>query len=184
MDVKSMRLKHKRRNHRDKFSSSRKGFSLTEVLVTVGIIGIMALTFYPNIRNTLEKRELENSARDIQTTLQRAKFQAVKTHLNHRVRFLQESGSWFFLIERNTGPSTWTQLPGTLRKAISAHFIVTADFPNQVVEFSPLGFISNFSAAQDRITLKSTKLAARSQPDLRIITVFAGGSIRYIKDTE
>lgn len=165
----------------DKLSSSRKGFSLTEMVIVVGIIGCMALAFYPSINNTLEIRKLDNSAREIQTTLQRAKFQAVKTRLNHRVRFLPQGGNWFFIIEREASPSSWILLPGTMRKAISSDFYVTVNFPNNRIEFSPLGFVSNFSSSQSRITLKSEKLEARSQPDLRILQIFAGGSIRYIK---
>lgn len=181
MDIKSRHLKQEKGNHRIKFLSSRKGFSLVEIAIAVAVIGVMALVFYPNIRNTLETRKIENSAMDILTTLQRAKFQAVKTRLNHRVRFLNDSGNWFFLIEREASPTNWIPLQGTLRKEISSDFAVTVNFPNNRVEFSPLGFVSNFNAAQSRITLKSERLAARFQPDLRIIRIFAGGSMRYAK---
>jgi len=165
---------------RDKFALARKGFTLVEIMIAVVIIGIMALVFYPNIINTLEARRLENSAREILTNMQRAKFQAVKTKLNHRVRFENVSEGWVFSIERLNSSAEWNTIPGFIRKTIPSHLNVNVNFPNQVVEFSPLGLVSNFSSQQNSITLQSTKLQSFGQPDERIISVFAGGSIQYI----
>lgn len=171
----------KKGNSEEKFLLARKGFSLIEILVAVGMVGLVALVFYPNIMASLEVRELEGSARDIQTTLGKARFQAVKTQLNHRVRFVSERGMWFFLIEREDTPAHWSQMPGLLRKEISSKFAVTVDFPNDSVEFSPLGFVSNFDSSHTTITLQSAKLAGYHQPDQRAISVSVGGSFKYTK---
>lgn len=161
--------------------SAQKGFSLIEMMIAVGLIGLTALVFYPNIMATLEVRQIESSARDVQAILGKAKFQAVRTQMKHRVRFVNEGGAWFFLIEREDTPAHWNQLPGLLRKEISTKFTVTVDLPNDSVEFSPLGFISNFDSAHSTITLQSAKLARYRQPDQRAISVLVGGSIKYIK---
>ena len=55
-----------------------KGFTFIEVLIVVGVLGILMLAAYPSVQTTLDKRSLESAARDILTTLQGAKFQAVK----------------------------------------------------------------------------------------------------------
>jgi prepilin-type N-terminal cleavage/methylation domain-containing protein len=183
MDSEARILKEGKENYREKLLSARKGFTLIEILIAVGIVGLMALMLYPNIMASLEVRELEGSARDVQTTLSRARFQAVKAQLKHRVRFLNERGTWFFLIEREDTPSHWSQMPGLLRKEISSKFTVTVDFPNLAVEFSPLGFVSNFDSAHNAITLQSAKLAHYNQPDQRAISIFVGGSVKYIKTT-
>jgi prepilin-type N-terminal cleavage/methylation domain-containing protein len=172
--------KHERARTRDNSVSARKGFTLVEILTAVAILGIMALIFYPNIMNTLESRKIEGSAREVLTILQRAKFQAVKTKLNHRVRFWAVGTGWVYVIEREDNPADWNTIRGFLRKSIPSEFQVNVDFPNEIVEFSPLGLVANYSSTQNSITLQSLKLETYGKPDQRIIKVIAGGSIQYI----
>lgn len=168
-------------NQNVRFSSAEKGLTLVEIVVVMAIMGVLAMVLYSNFRSTTVLRELEGSARDIQTSLQRARFQAVRMRMNHRVSFLEENNTWYFNIEREDSPGVWNAIPGSLRKAIPMKFSVTVNFPNQTVMFSPLGFISNFSSSQNGISLQSAELQRKGQPDLRVINVFAGGAIRYTK---
>jgi len=172
--------KHGKAKTRDKSAAARKGFTLVEILVSLAIIGLMALVFYPNIMNTLETRKIEGSAREVLTAFQRAKFQAVKTKLNHRVRFEAVGEGWFYVIEKEDNPTEWNAMRGVLKKSIPSEFQVDVDFPSETVEFSPLGFVANYSSTQSTITLQSPKLATYDKPDQRVIKVLAGGSIQYI----
>lgn len=172
--------KHEKTKTRDKSASARKGFTLVEILAAVAIIGLMAMIFYPNIINTLETRKIEGSAREVLSALQRAKFQAVKTKLNHRVRFEGVGEGWVYYIEKEDNPTEWNAMRGVLRKSIPLEFQVNVDFPSEIVEFSPLGFVTNYSSTQNSITLQSLKLATYGKPDQRVIKVMAGGSIQYI----
>ena len=171
--------KHEKAKTRDNSASAQKGFTLVEILIAVAIIGLMALIFYPNIMNTLETRKIEGSAREVLTALQRAKFQAVKTKLNHRVRFEASGEGWFYVIEKEDNPTEWNAMRGVLKKSIPSEFQVDVDFPSETVEFSPLGFVANYSSTQNTITLQSLKLATYGKPDERVIKVLAGGSIQY-----
>ena len=159
----------------------KRGISLVEMLIVVGIIGIMAAILYPSIMNSMETREFENSARDIQSTLQRAKFQAVKTKLNHRVRFVKGTAGWEFFIESEVTQNNWNLMNGFIKKVVSPKFAVTVNFPDQVVVFSPLGVVLNFDPQQNSLIIKSPKLEDYNQPDQRIICVYAGGSVHFIK---
>lgn len=158
-----------------------RGFTFIEVLVVVGILGMMVLILLPDIRKSTEVRKIENEAREILTTMQRAKFQAVKTKLNHRVRFEYEEEQWSYDIEIEQQNGQWNVPPGFMRKTIPSNFSIDVQFPDQNVLFSPLGIIGNFDSQQNYISLQSTKLKGSGQPDLRVISVLAGGSVRYEK---
>jgi Tfp pilus assembly protein FimT len=131
--------------------------------------------------NSLKNRRIENEAREIQATFHTAKFQAVKSKLYHRVVFDFRDGTWNYHIEREDTPNDWNMVPGFTTKLISEELNVTVNFPSDTIVFSPLGFVSNFSAAQNSVTLQSNRLQQQGQPDERILSVFAGGSIKYIK---
>ena len=169
------------------FKTKPRGFTFIEIVVVIGIIGMISLLFYPDVRRSIEVRKLENEARDVLTTMQRAKFQAVKTKLNHRVGFVNDNNQWFFFIEREETPDNWSLLPGFVRKPISSEFNVVVDFPDstgvpdKAVVFSPLGFVLNYDNNHHSLSLQSLKLNRYGQPDLRIINVYAGGSIQYLK---
>jgi type II secretion system protein H len=162
-----------------------KGFTLVEMVVVVAILGLMSLIMYPNIMNSLEKRNLENSARDIHATLQKAKFLAVKTKIPHRVRFVMESTRWQYLIEREDSPAVWSLLPGYVPKYISEKLNVTVSFPDPDLDviFSALGIVMNYDAQYHSITLQSDRLAGYNQVDQRQVNVFFGGSMQYLKSS-
>jgi prepilin-type N-terminal cleavage/methylation domain-containing protein len=160
-----------------------RGFTLIESLLVIAIIGIIMLMAYPNIKNSLEVRSLENEAREILTTLQQAKFQAVRTKLNHRVNFDNSPGYWVYYIEREVSFNNWVEVPGTIRKSIPNKLTTTINLPGQVVVFSPLGFVLNYSTAQHDISVQSTNIQRQGQPSTRIIVIYAGGSIQFTKSS-
>jgi len=158
-----------------------QGFTFIEVVLVIGILGLMTLIFYPDIRRSTEIRKLENEAREVLTTMQRAKFQAVKTKLNHRVRFEYKDDVWFYDVEIEHQNGQWEVPLGFIRKTVTSNFTVEVEFPNQNVVFSPLGIIDNYDNQKNWISLQSAKLKRHGQPDLREIFVLAGGSIHYKK---
>jgi Tfp pilus assembly protein FimT len=166
-------------------SVKRSGFTLVEFLVIAAILGILSMSIMPGILNSLETRALENAAHDVIASLEKAKFEAVKTKFNHRIRFLNQDGIWRLAVERESPPGTWTQINSFLPKSIDARFNVTVNLPpaDQAVEFSQLGFVDNHDKDYNSILFQSEKLKSKGQEDQRQIIVMASGSFRYIKSS-
>jgi len=159
-----------------------KGFTLIEVLVVVGVMGILMLAAYPSVQQTLDKRSLESAARDILTTLQGAKFQSVNKKIQHRVRFINTAGGWSFRVEQEVTAGTWSMLPNYVPKTIPTKFTVTVNLPDlTTVAYSPTGYVSNYNNTQHTISLVYPKLVALGVPGRRLVTIYLGGSIEYTK---
>ncbi|MBD3414334.1 MAG: prepilin-type N-terminal cleavage/methylation domain-containing protein [Candidatus Aminicenantes bacterium] len=157
----------------------QEGVTLLETLVVLALLGMVLAWSFPSILNTLETRNLENAAREVLTTLQRAKYLAVEDKEPYRVRFFNDNGPWQYVIETENSPGNWITTPGFVPKTISAKFNVTVSLPSDIITISSMGLITDFDTNQNSITLQSPKLDNFNQPDLRIVSVFAGGSIRY-----
>ena len=167
--------------------SASRGFTLMEIIVVVGIMGILMVVSYPSILNTLATRDLENTTRQIQTYLQQTKLQAVSTRIVHRVRFFRVDDSyWAYDMERLQMDGTWIKAQGTPRKTIPNLLNVTITFPavgaDHVAVFSSLGTFPQFAINQNSITLQNPKLDRPGQWDERVLSIFMGGSIHYSKE--
>ena len=161
-----------------------KGYTLIGILVAIAVIGIIGFAVAPQIMNTLELRTLENSAREVVSTMDRAKFQAIKTKLNHRVRFDNTTGSWVMLTEQETAAGTWDEVPGFVPRSLSLKFNLTFNLPADLsVVFSPAGLVLNYDATNHSIVMQSDRMVRYNQPDQREILIYFGGSIRYIKSS-
>jgi len=155
----------------------RSGFTVIEILIAVGILGLMAVMLMPAIQNSLETRNLESVAQEIKSNLQKAKFQAVRTKMHHRLRFLYESGRWSYLIERQEIPNNWVIIPESQEQIIPDQFTLTVIIPDQNIEYSQLGLISNYDDSLNQIQIQSSHLSKYSQSDSRYIFIYRGGRI-------
>jgi len=165
-----------------KHRTGERGFTMIEVLVVVAIMALMMVLMFPSIMNSLETRNLDNSARDVQTTLQQARYRAVTDKIHFRVRFAQEGGLWRLFLESQDAAGNWAAVPGFFERTISPRFVVTISLPaSQAVEFSPVGVVEGYDSTHNSLTLQSLKLKGKRQPDLRVLTVFGGGTIRYVR---
>ena len=158
-----------------------RGFTLLEMLIVIGILGILLALSYPSILNSMHTRALEGTARTITTDLQWAKNLAVKTKVMHRLRFAQQDGVWISYLEREVQPDVWQDIPGYVKRSISTNFNVTLSLPTEGVIYDSLGLVYNYSANQNSIILQSDKLKNQEQPDVRQIQVFAGGTVEYLR---
>lgn len=163
-----------------------RGVTLIEIVVVVGIMGILLVASYPSILNTLENRQVENIGRDIVSTCNRARLLAVDTKANHRVRFAQVNGAWQYYLEReaSTNPSSWVPVRDFIPRVIPAKYVVTVNLPADLaIQFSQVGIIDGYDSTRNTLTIQSLKLKSYGKPDLVVIRVFGGGSARYEKAT-
>jgi len=163
-----------------------RGFTLIEILVVVGIMGILMAVSYPSIIKVMAVRNLENTSRQIQTYLQQTKLRAVDTKIVHRARFyLADEGYWAYEMESLRMDGTWARVGGAPRKTIPTRLIVTMSLPasgtDHTVIFSPVGAVTNFTVDQNAIVLQDPNLDRPGQMDERVISLFMGGSIHYAK---
>jgi prepilin-type N-terminal cleavage/methylation domain-containing protein len=167
-----------------KIRKAERGFTLLEMLVVVGIMGLLMVSMYPSIMNSMETRGLDNSTREIQTAFQQARFRAVNEKNDYRVRLGQVNGVWEVHLETENVPGTWVAASDFMTFQIPTKYAVLLNLPSdQSVEYSPVGLVNNYDATHNTLTLQSIKLKNSRQPDLRILTVFGGGSIRYQKSS-
>ena len=163
----------------------RKGFTLIEVLVILAIVGILIVLGYPSIRTSIEVRKLDDNAREILATLQRAKFQAVKTKTIHSMSFDLAQNTYTLSIYDYTN-NQWRIIQ---RKVLSApvNFSLISladpdnlgaiDTANQVI-FNSLGFADR----QGSIIIQNPNLTNyEGIEDQRLIRIMIGGSIDIIK---
>lgn len=66
---------------------NKKGFTLVEVIVVMAVIGIMVTIAIPGISSWLPNYKLKSAARDVYSSLQKARMLAVKNNRNAAVIF-------------------------------------------------------------------------------------------------
>ena len=164
--------------------SASRGFTLIEAIVVVAIMAMMMVYMFPNIMNSIETRNLDNSARDIQTTLEQARYRSIDEKAHYRIRFAESHGVWYMHLEDMDATGNWVAATRFQAKSIDSRFVVAFSLPaGLTVEFSPVGVVEAYDSTHNSLSLQSPKLKAKKQPDLRILTVFGGGTIRYQRAT-
>ena len=158
-----------------------KGFTAIEVAVVVAILAVLAVLVVPSIMNSLESRGLETTGKEILMDLQKTKVQAVKSKLNHRLRFVNTEDGWAYFIEKEDLPTQWSVIHGFVRKPIPADYVLTVNLPSQEVVFNPRGLVDNYSGSLNTIRLQSQRLTNYDQPSVFTMIIFAGGTVNYAR---
>jgi type IV fimbrial biogenesis protein FimT len=88
----------------NKIKNMRKGFSLTELMVVVAVIGLLGIVAVPNLVSGLPSYRLKSAARDLCSNMRKARSMAVKQNRNITITF--DAGGNTYLID---GQSPWPQ---------------------------------------------------------------------------
>ncbi len=90
-----------------KLLKSRKGFTLTEALVVIGVLAIMITISVPSYISYLPKHRLQTSARQIYDDLQLVKIRAVKDNTDACITFDIVNENYTVFLDAD-GSSSWT----------------------------------------------------------------------------
>jgi Tfp pilus assembly protein FimT len=165
--------------------TDRNGYTLIQVLVAVAVLGVIGMAVAPKVTNSLEVRALENTVRDMMITMERAKFMAIKTKLNHRVLFDNSTGPWTMQIQQETASAVWDEVQGYVPKTIPAKFNLTLNLPtgDLSVVYTPTGIVSNYDTVNHSMVLQSDLIKRHQLPDQREVVFYFGGSMRFVKSS-
>lgn len=109
-----------------------RGFTAVELIVVLGIIGLVAAIAIPALGRTMRRSQFRSAAREIQTSLLAARMRAVKRNLPASVVVLTASASApshvLQTIEADPPSPTPTPQPAA-RQAISAQSLVFLTLP-------------------------------------------------------
>ena len=84
-----------------KILKKRKGFTLTEVIVTLSILGIMTAISVPSYISWLPKHRLQTSVRQIYDDLNLAKIRAVKDNTDACITFDIVNDNYTVFLDTN-----------------------------------------------------------------------------------
>src|SRR3954471_15224444 len=81
------------------FCRSPRGFSLVDMMLTVGLVGTVAAIAVPSLKNVIDKQRLGMESRNVEREIQLARLSAVSTNRPIRLRFNCPTTGYYRRVE-------------------------------------------------------------------------------------
>jgi len=144
---------------------SLRGFSLTELMIVISIMGIMAIASVPAFGKFMQSWRLQGDAGEVAASLRHARNLAVSKNMNVVFIFDQSNGEYFYLQDKDaSGTADVGEVSSATRDLSPGITIDKYTMAQQWITFGPKG---NTADAGD-IVLRNSRNATRT------IHVFSG----------
>jgi type IV fimbrial biogenesis protein FimT len=156
--------------------SKETGYTLIELMVTIAIVAILASIAIPNFFSYLPKHRLKNAALEIQSTIQKARMEAIKGNTAVVLTFDPGSDSYLVFLDNGAGANAGNGVQDagerTLRSGqMDASIDMTATtFGGNTFNFNARGT----AVTTGKITLKN------NQNQIKEVSVTLGGISRIL----
>jgi prepilin-type N-terminal cleavage/methylation domain-containing protein len=124
-----------------------RGLSLTEVLIALVIIGILAATTVPTLSGWMADRRVKKAARQLVTDLQFARMRSLAEGVEYRISFDNADGSYNIQRGNQSADSdVWTQagMARCLSVETNPYYargvVLRQNYPGNTAVFTPAGY--------------------------------------------
>jgi len=144
--------------------NAAKGFTLTELMITLGVFAILLAVAVPTLKDWLPRYRLKAAARQIASDMQLARYRAIATNVRHGVYF-DATKITYKVYSDDNGNANFDS--GEEEKTVTLENVTCTTAP-QTINFLPTG-----TATADTVTIENTKGQASS-----IVVLGTTGRIR------
>lgn len=171
--------------HQGRFLQTRsRGFSLPELLVVMGILGLIVLVSVPNFISFYQSNKVKTSLRTFNTDLRAARQRAVTRNTFTRVTFRTGVGANAYRVfESNDRGATWVGTPVIARQLEEPVYFLSTGFndtepatPDTApdIVFRNDGIVVDHpGGTNDFVTIKTNQSIPKNQYTIRISPVGA-----------